>query len=93
MRSRIFVSRDICDSIARSAGFVRAAEALLDAGASANTGFFEQNHQPHPAWESVLYGAAGVAHHPELTRLLLDHGADPNDPKDEETVYHAPEDL
>ncbi|HEX5724697.1 MAG TPA: ankyrin repeat domain-containing protein [Longimicrobiaceae bacterium] len=72
----------------RSAGFVRAAEALLDAGASANTGFFEESHQPEPEWESALYGAAGVAHHPELTRLLLERGADPND---EETPYHAPE--
>jgi ankyrin repeat protein len=73
---------------ARSDGFVRAATALLDAGASANTGFFEKDHQPHPALESVLYGAAGVAHHPELTRLLLERGADPND---EEAVYHSPE--
>jgi ankyrin repeat protein len=72
----------------RSAGFVRAAKALLDAGASANTGFWEMDHQPKPEWESVLYGAAGVAHHAELTRLLLDRGAKPND---EETPYHAPE--
>src|SRR5579864_6280696 len=54
---------------ARSDGFVRAATALLDAGAGANTGFYEGNHQPQPEWESVLYGAAGVAHHPEMTRL------------------------
>jgi ankyrin repeat protein len=73
---------------ARSAGFVRAATALLDAGASANTGFWEKDHQPQPEWESVLYGAAGVAHHAELTRLLLERGADPNDI---ETVYHSPE--
>ena len=72
----------------RSDGFVRAATALLDAGASANTGWMENNHQPHPEWESALYGAAGVAHHAELTRLLLERGADPND---EETPYHAPE--
>src|SRR4030095_11112783 len=45
---------------ARSDSFVRAAQALLDAGASANTGFFEGDHQPKPEWESVLYGAAGV---------------------------------
>src|SRR5213594_1373727 len=50
----------------RSPGFVRAATALLDAGASANTGWFETNHQPKPEWESALYGAAGVAHHAEL---------------------------
>jgi ankyrin repeat protein len=73
---------------ARSEGFVRAAAALLDAGASANTGWFEKNHQPEPEWESAIYGAAGVAHHPELTRLLLERGADPNDG---ETPYHAPE--
>ena len=73
---------------ARSAGFVRAATALLDAGASANTGWYEANHQPRPEWESALYGAAGVAHHAELTRLLLERGADPND---EETPYHVSE--
>ena len=73
---------------ARSDGFVRVATALLDAGASPNTGWFEMNHLPKPEWESVLYGAAGIAHHPELTRLLLERGADPNDG---ETAYHTPE--
>jgi ankyrin repeat protein len=73
---------------ARSEGFVRAAAALLDAGASPNSGWFDKNHQPAPGWESVLYGAAGVAHHEGLTRLLLERGADPNDG---ETPYHAPE--
>lgn len=73
---------------ARSDGFVRAATALLDAGANPNTGWFENNHQPRSEWESALYGAAGVAHHAGLTRLLLERGGDPND---EETPYHAPE--
>ncbi|WP_420125484.1 ankyrin repeat domain-containing protein [Longimicrobium sp.] len=73
---------------ARSQGFVRSAAALLEAGASANTGWWETNHHPTPEWESALYGAAGVAHHAELTRLLLAHGADPND---HEVPYHAPE--
>jgi ankyrin repeat protein len=72
----------------RAEGFARAARALVEAGASANTGFFERNHQPEPAWESALYGAAGVAHNPEVTRVLLEHAADPNDG---ETVYHSPE--
>jgi ankyrin repeat protein len=72
----------------RSGGFVRAATALLDAGASVDTGWLEKNHQPEPEWESAIYGAAGVAHHAELTRLLLERGADPND---HETPYHAPE--
>lgn len=72
----------------RSAGFVNAARALLDAGANPNTGWYEKHHQPEPGWESVLYGAAGVAHHEELTRLLLERGADPNDG---EVTYHTPE--
>src|SRR5208282_3623409 len=73
---------------ARSDGFVAAAKALLDAGASANTGWMELEHEPRPTWESAIYGAAGLAQHPEVTRLLLDRGADPND---DETPYHAPE--
>jgi hypothetical protein len=73
----------------RSERFLRAAAALLDAGARANTGFHCTNHDP-PEFESAVYGAAGVAHHPELTRLLLARGADPNDG---ETPYHAPETL
>jgi ankyrin repeat protein len=74
---------------ARSEGFLRAAAALLDAGASANTGFRSTDHDP-PEFESAIYGAAGVAHHPELTHLLLARGADPNDG---ETPYHVPETL
>jgi hypothetical protein len=72
-----------------SDGFVWAAEALLDAGTDPNTGFFEQDHQPAPTFESALYGAAGVAHHGGLTRLLLARGADPN--LGGEVGYHAPE--
>ena len=45
---------------ARSDGFVRAATALLDAGASPNTGFYNKEHQPKATLESALYGAAGV---------------------------------
>jgi ankyrin repeat protein len=70
----------------RSAGFLRAATALLDAGADPNTGFWSKDE--YHEWETALYGAAGVAHHAELTRLLLERGADPND---NETFYHAPE--
>lgn len=77
----------------RSKEFLRTARALLDAGASAKTGCYETIDHPNPRriWESALYGAAGVAQHPELTRLLLEYGADPSDPKDEETLYHVPE--
>src|SRR5579875_783176 len=74
----------------RSKAFVRTARALLDAGASANTGWFEMidHPTPRPTFESVIYGAAGIAQNPELTRLLLEYGADPND---EETAYHVAE--
>ncbi len=72
----------------RSDEFVATARALLDAGASANTGWMEEGHEPHPEWESAIYGAAGVAQHPGVTRLLLERGADPNDG---ETPYHVPE--
>ena len=72
----------------RSDGFVSAASLLLDAGADPNTGFFSDEHEPSATFESVLYGAAGVAHHAGLTKLLLDRGANPNDG---ETEYHAPE--
>lgn len=74
----------------RSDAFVATARALLDAGASANTGWTEliDFPNPRPVSETAIYGAAGVAHHPGLTRLLLERGADPND---EETPYHVPE--
>jgi ankyrin repeat protein len=87
-RSPTSASRYLRLDPARSSGFVRAATALLDAGADANTGFFFGEHQPGPSFESVLYGAAGVARNPQVTHLLLERGADPNDG---ETAYHAPE--
>ena len=71
---------------ARSEAFMRAATALLDAGADPNAGFWSKGE--HREFESALYGAAGVAHHAGLTRLLLERGADPND---SETFYHTPE--
>lgn len=67
----------------RSEAFVRTATALLDAGADPNAGFWNKGEH-----ETVLYGAAGVAHHGPLTRILIERGADPNDP---EVVYHTPE--
>jgi len=69
---------------------------LLDAGADANqsTG----NRWPPASLEapaeaerlSALYGAAGQNHDPELTQLLLQAGADPND---NESLYHALENV
>jgi ankyrin repeat protein len=74
----------------RSEAFVRTARALLDAGASANTGWIQMIDHPNsrPVLESAIYGAAGIAQHAGLTRLLLERGADPND---EETPYHVVE--
>lgn len=74
---------------ARSKAFVSTARALLDAGANPNTGWIETiDDPPRPIHESVIYGAAGLAQNPGLTKLLLDRGADPND---EETAYHVSE--
>jgi ankyrin repeat protein len=70
----------------RSEAFLRAATALLDAGADPNSGFWSKDE--YHEFETALYGAAGVAHHADLTRLLLARGADPND---NETFYHTPE--
>lgn len=81
-------SRFLAHDPARSEGFVRTATALLDAGADPNGGFFDATHTPRPERESVLYGAAGVAHHAGVTRLLVERGADPNDA---EVPYHSPE--
>jgi ankyrin repeat protein len=74
---------------ARSEAFVSTARVLLEGGAHANTGWIEYiDDPPRPIHESVIYGAAGLAQNPGLTKLLLDHGADPND---EETPYHIAE--
>ena len=69
---------------ARSDALVVSAERLLDAGADPNASY------SHPEFgaQSVLYGAAGVAHEPRLTRILLARGADPDDG---ESLYHATE--
>jgi hypothetical protein len=74
---------------ARAEAFVSTARVLLDGGANPNTGWTEYiDDPPRPIHESVIYGAAGIAQNPGLTKLLLDRGADPND---EETAYHVSE--
>jgi ankyrin repeat protein len=70
----------ICHSCFSSAAL--AAE-LLARGADPNA-FFVNEYGQMPA----LYGAAGVVHDPELTRVLLEAGANPNDG---ESVYHSTE--
>ena len=59
------------------------ARELLARGADPNA-TFENEYGPM----SALYGAAGVAHDPELTRALLEAGANPDDG---ESLYHATE--
>ena len=59
------------------------ARELLARGADPNVTFSNEYGEM-----SALYGAAGVVHDPELTRVLLEAGADPDDG---ESVYHATE--
>ena len=56
---------------------------LLARGADPNAFFVNEYGEM-----SALYGAAGVKHDPELTRALLEAGADPDDG---ESLYHATE--
>ena len=59
------------------------ARALLERGADPN-GFFVNEYGKM----SALYGAAGKRHDPELTRALLEAGANPDDG---ESLYHSTE--
>jgi ankyrin repeat protein len=70
----------VCHSCFPSASLARE---LLERGADPNASFENEYGRM-----SALYGAAGVAHDPELTRVLLDAGADPDDG---ESLYHATE--
>ncbi len=70
----------VCHSCFPSATLARA---LLDQGADPNASFENEYGSM-----SALYGAAGVVHEPELTRVLLEAGANPDDG---ESLYHATE--
>jgi ankyrin repeat protein len=73
----------------RSAGVRAVVRQLLDAGADPNASC------DHDGWRQVpLYGAAGIANDAELTELLIEAGADPDDGRDRpsgvgEALYHA----
>ena len=72
----------------RAPGIREVVRRLLAAGADPNASFTQGE------WLQVaLYGAAGNAGDPELTRLLLEAGADPTDDRDglhgNEVLYHA----
>jgi len=68
----------------RTDGLVDCARALLEAGADPDSSW------QHPEFGDLgaLYGAAGVAHEPRMTALLLAVGANPDD---DESVYHSTE--
>jgi ankyrin repeat protein len=65
------------------AGLLALAEKCLDAGADPNAHWFVDEWK-----ETALYGSAGHNNFPELTKLLLDRGAEPTDP---EALYHSTE--
>jgi ankyrin repeat protein len=69
---------------ARAPGMAAVARRLLDAGASLDT---NNGASPHHGYRSALHGSVTV-NNPEITRLLLRRGADPNDG---ESLYHAAE--
>lgn len=73
---------------ARAPGIREVVRRLLAAGADPNAWFTEGE------WIQVaLYGAAGIANDSELTRMLLEAGADPTDDREgyhgNEVLYHA----
>jgi ankyrin repeat protein len=68
-------------------GSLDRARELLAKGADPNA-VFENDFGP----VSTLFGAAGVRHDAQLTRLLLEHGADPNgEPTFGDALYHSVE--
>jgi ankyrin repeat protein len=72
----------------RAAGIREVVRRLLMAGADPNAAYIQDS------WLQVaLYGAAGIAGDIELTRMLLEAGANPTDDRDgyhgNEVLYHA----
>jgi ankyrin repeat protein len=80
---------------ARARGIIDVAGLLLAAGADANAFFLPSDDADPEHRQTPLYGAAGIGNNSELTQLLLDAGADPNDGTVAsvgiESLYHAAE--
>ncbi|MGC1298293.1 MAG: ankyrin repeat domain-containing protein [Alloacidobacterium sp.] len=77
-------------ALVRDASFagvlVNCARLLLDSGANPDQTW---TNPEFPDWPlSAIYGAAGKNHHPAMTKLLLERGANPND---NESLYHSME--
>lgn len=72
---------------ARAQRLVSIARHLVELGADPNA-IVQRGPVHQPFRLSALYGAAGRANHAELTQLLLEAGANPND---NESLYHAAE--
>src|SRR5262245_50822403 len=75
----------------RADGIVHTVRLLLAAGADPNVMWFDGEYRQLP-----IYGAAGIANNAELTALLLEGGADPNETYEDptrigEALYHAAE--
>ncbi|XOV86520.1 MAG: ankyrin repeat domain-containing protein [Pseudomonadota bacterium] len=80
--------------VERTPGIVACAAMLLAAGADPNAGLLFEGGKDPGDRKTAIYGAAGIANHPELTRMLLDAGAHPSDGLEGqagETLYHAAE--
>jgi hypothetical protein len=65
---------------------LRLARKLLELGADPKAEYIDKDHPNDP--QTALYGASGINGNPELTKMLLEAGAHPNDT---ESLYHASE--
>jgi hypothetical protein len=70
----------------RAPALATTARVLLQHGADPNTTFIPEN--PQDSTLSCLYAASGLNNNAELTQLLLEAGANPNDG---ESLYHSTE--
>lgn len=81
----------------RARGIVQIVRLLLERGADPSACYLTETAPHEPAQrQTCLYAAAGIANHAELTRLLLEAGADiheglPEPGAGSEALYHASE--
>lgn len=87
-------SRFMRADAARAERIVEGVRLLLEQGADPNAHYLQTGGSSDKR-QTCLYGAAGIANHPELTRLLLTAGADVNElePASRTGEYRAMEAL